>query len=520
MHDPNSAASEATRSDEPQHLSDSKTSQSGPIDPTLLPMTEGLLSPSGSTHDASQSPFATIERRLGHYELLDLLGQGGMGSVYRARNVNLDKLVALKLLPANFMRTEQALTRFKREMKAVGKIDHPNIVRAMDAGDVDGTHYLTMELVDGTDLAKLVKERGPLSVGDTCKAIRQAALGLDAAHREGVIHRDIKPANLLLAKNGQIKILDLGLASMADDSTVHEGITSSGQVLGTPDYMAPEQWEDTHSAEARTDLYALGCTLFYLLAGRAPFATDEFKSVLRKMSAHVNSPIPDLSAMRADVPDGVCAIYLRLMAKRPEERFASAGDLALALAPFATGKPGELKNSTTELQVVPVSPVNAKPVLNGLSESDGESIAIDTAHAPPRVKLPGPPRRLAGKFIGSLIGGMALLLLISVIVIMIANKDGTKTRIEVPGDSPIAVVTMPSNLPNDTRAGWQGWPADSPPPASAPFDTATARQRQQLWADYLKVPVEYTNSIGMEFSKSWSDSVDFGSSPIVRSSGI
>jgi len=156
-----------------------------------------------------------------------------------------------------------------------------------------------MELVDGTDLAKLVTNRGPLSVRDACKVVRQAAQGLAAAHKAGLIHRDIKPSNLLIAKSGQVKILDLGLARMSDDTATRDGLTSSGQVLGTPNFMAPEQWDDTHLAEARSDLYALGCTLYFLLTGRAPYATDEFKSVIRKMTAHVSSPIPDLQAARA-----------------------------------------------------------------------------------------------------------------------------------------------------------------------------------------------------------------------------
>lgn len=275
---------------------------------------------------------------LGPYQLLEKLGEGGMGAVYKARHTHLDKLVAIKVLPQHFTEKPEAVARFKREMKAVGRLTHANIVQAHDAGEIHGTHFLAMEYVEGIDLQKLVKDKGPLSPANACRALRQAAIALSAAHAAGLVHRDIKPSNLLVAKNGQIKVLDLGLALLAGDAGKATDLTAAGQAFGTPDYMAPEQWEDVHAADPRTDLYALGCTLFFLLTGHAPFEDDKHTSTVSKMTAHVLDTPTDLKAARADVPDGLVAIYQRLVAKLPADRFQNATELAEALHPLAAGK--------------------------------------------------------------------------------------------------------------------------------------------------------------------------------------
>ncbi|MBL8850398.1 MAG: serine/threonine protein kinase [Planctomycetaceae bacterium] len=279
-----------------------------------------------------------VGTQLGPNVLLEKLGQGGMGAVYKARHQHLDKLVAIKILPAQFTQHPEFVSRFRREMRAVGKIDHPHIVRAMDAGEINGVHYLTMEYVDGRDLSQVVREKGPISVTSACKAIRQAALALGAAHEAGLVHRDVKPSNLLVSKSGQIKLLDLGLARLGEDAAAATEVTAAGQSFGTPDYMAPEQWADSHSADARADLYALGCTLFFLLIGRAPYGDDQHRHPLNKMSGHCREPIPDLKAARDDVPDGVVAIYQKLMAKNPDDRFQSATELVTAMSAFTSGK--------------------------------------------------------------------------------------------------------------------------------------------------------------------------------------
>lgn len=262
--------------------------------------------------------------KLGPYYLVRKLGEGGMGAVYEARHTKLDKTFALKVLPPGFASNAALVSRFEREMKAVGKLDHPNIIKATNADEWNGTHYLVMEYIEGTDLSVLIKERGVLSVRDACKIIRQAALGLQHAHEHGLVHRDIKPSNLFLTKSGQVKLLDLGLARLGSDDKENAGLTSSGQMLGTPDYMAPEQWDDTHSVDARADLYSLGCTLGYLLTGKAPFDTGKVRSFLHIMKAHSETSPPDLSALRNSVPAELNTVFQRLLAKKPEDRFATA----------------------------------------------------------------------------------------------------------------------------------------------------------------------------------------------------
>src|SRR5687768_8431393 len=231
-------------------------------------------------------PVASIRE----YKLLAKLGEGGMGAVYKALHTRLDKIVALKILPTDRMRDGGAVARFQREMKAVGRLDHPNIVRAMDAGEEAGMHFLVMEYVEGIDLSLLAKNVGPLPVADACELVRQAALGLQEAHEHGMVHRDIKPSNLILAKSRRknspptLKILDLGLALLSETLAPDSGgLTTSGQMMGTIDYMAPEQAGDTHQVDIRADIYSLGATLYRLLTGAAPFSGDKFDTPVKKI---------------------------------------------------------------------------------------------------------------------------------------------------------------------------------------------------------------------------------------------
>lgn len=303
--------------------------------------TPGLPSETRSGRDPA--PSSLIPRqgvlKLGPYRILEKLGEGGMGAVYKAVHEHLEKVVAIKVLPAQLTRQADAVARFRQEMKAVGKVEHPHIVRAMDAGEVDGIHYLTMEYVDGIDLAHYVKTKGPMSVSNACKAIRQTAQGLAVAHAVGLVHRDIKPSNLLVTKSGQIKILDLGLARLATESArAGRELTAAGYTFGTPDFMAPEQWDDAHSVDGRADLYAVGCTLCFLLTGRAPFDTAEASgSLVKKMQAHVSWCPPNLRSLAPAVPESLAELFQRLLAKRPEDRVSTAAALAEAMLPWTRG---------------------------------------------------------------------------------------------------------------------------------------------------------------------------------------
>jgi serine/threonine protein kinase/Leucine-rich repeat (LRR) protein len=285
----------------------------------------------------SKSPSAAVDLgTIGNYRLLTKLGQGGMGAVYKALHTRLEKVVALKVLPADRMQAE-AVARFQREVRAVGKLQHPNIVQAFDAGEHEGTHFLVMECVDGVDLSTLVKELGPLSIADACELIRQAAIGLAHAHQHGLVHRDLKPSNLMLARDRQVKLLDLGLALLQGKPEETPELTTACQVMGTADYMAPEQASDSHAVDIRADIYSLGCTLYRLITGEVPYPAPAFKTPLEKLTAHIARAFPEVQSKRSDVPKALIQVLGRMVAKRPEDRYATPAEVAAALAPLAAG---------------------------------------------------------------------------------------------------------------------------------------------------------------------------------------
>ena len=279
----------------------------------------------------SMSAAAAPLGQLGEYVLIAKLGEGGMGAVYKARHTELDRLAAIKVLRKSLVESDWAESRFRREIKAVGALDHPNIVRAHDARRIADTHFLVMEYVDGLDLHELSNRCGPLPVADACEAARQAALGLQCAHEHGLVHRDIKPSNLMLNRRGVVKILDLGLARIHAGVNLIGETTAVGQMMGTPDYMAPEQFDDSHTVDIRADIYSLGCTLYKLLTGAAPFTGPQYKSVLAKLSGHQEQAPPPVRQSRADVDAELAAVLERMMAKTPEQRFATPAEVAEAL---------------------------------------------------------------------------------------------------------------------------------------------------------------------------------------------
>lgn len=266
---------------------------------------------------------------LGKYRLLRLLGAGGMSTVYLAEHTTLRSKVAIKVLPVKRVDQSSYLARFEREARQSARLSHPNIVRTFDLDTSDAIHFIAMEYVEGEDLHAKVKRDGPLDVREAADFVRQTALGLQHAHEEGLIHRDIKPANLVLDKRGVVKILDLGLAFEGggdEDSLTRE---HDEKILGTADYLAPEQARDSHRADARSDIYALGCTLFYLLTGRAPFARG---TLAERIQAHMKQRPPNLLDMRADVPPAIVELFFRMMEKHPDARPQTARDVAESLA--------------------------------------------------------------------------------------------------------------------------------------------------------------------------------------------
>jgi serine/threonine protein kinase len=290
----------------------------------------------GSASDVPGAPPAqpaSVLRVLGEYELLEKLGAGGMGEVYKARHRHLDRLVALKLLPHRDDQPPEAVARFLREMRAAGQVDHPNVLEAHDAGEHTGTVYLAMKLVEGQDLAKLVRERGALPVAEACSIARQVALGLGHLAVCGLVHRDIKPSNLMRTPEGVVKILDLGLARWRAEHPGGEDLTGAGRTLGTPDYLAPEQLDRAAEVDIRADLYGLGATLFFLLTGRAPFAHRH--GLYPKLEAARKETPPDVRTLRPEVPVPLADLVAGLLAKRPADRPQTPAEVAVALGAFA-----------------------------------------------------------------------------------------------------------------------------------------------------------------------------------------
>ncbi len=279
-----------------------------------------------------REPAAEGPKRVGNYHLLAQLGQGGMGAVFRARHTNLNKIVALKLLPPGRFHSPQAIDRFYREMAAAGAVEHENVIRATDAGEADGFHFLVMEYCEGTDVKRLLDMLGAVDGPLAAEIVRQAATGLEAIHGAGLIHRDIKPSNLLLARDGTIKILDLGLARFTELDPREPELTGTGVALGTPDYMAPEQIGGARFVDIRADLYGLGCTFYALLRGRPPFGLPEYDSWPKKIAAHCRTTVPplDVTGVSAEME----AVVMRCLEKDPARRYQHPRDLVEAVTPL------------------------------------------------------------------------------------------------------------------------------------------------------------------------------------------
>lgn len=269
---------------------------------------------------------------VGNYLLLDLLGSGGMGAVYRARHRRMKRQVAVKFLSRLGDRSPAHFQRFQREVEAVAALSHPNIVAAFDADESRMGPFLVMEYVAGSDLAHIVAKQGPMRLSEALDAAIQTARGMDYAHRQGVIHRDLKPANLLRDQNGTVKITDLGLARFTGPGAEahNDGLTQAGSVFGTVDYMSPEQALDSKSADHRSDIYSLGCSLYYLLTAQPMY---EGETMMAKLLAHRTRPVPSLLEIRPDVPQALDDAFHRLVAKDPDDRPASMAEVSRILEP-------------------------------------------------------------------------------------------------------------------------------------------------------------------------------------------
>jgi serine/threonine-protein kinase len=347
---------------------------------------------------------------LGQYRVLEELGRGGMGHVYKAVHQTMGRFVALKVLAPDLTKTERARNLFQREVRAAAKLHHPNIVTAFDANHPsDPRCFLVMEYVDGPNLSQLVKEQGPLPIEQACEYIRQAAIGLEYAHHMGLIHRDVKPSNLLVQQTTsgpQVKILDFGLAlvTAGEAAAGRTVVGAANTVLGTPDYVSPEQSRDQYNVDGRSDLYSLGCAFYFLLTGEPPFVGG---TNLDKLVRHGSEPPVAVQLKRSDVPEPVAAIVHKLLAKNPKWRYQTAAELATELAavvvkkadwrapPRTRPKPRPAQEPKLELELDEPDASKGSSGIDPLDDLDLEepsASTIPTAAATTR-ETPSPHRR-------------------------------------------------------------------------------------------------------------------------------
>ncbi|MGW8256979.1 MAG: serine/threonine protein kinase, partial [Thermoguttaceae bacterium] len=319
----------------PEEFTDAQDLAEGVSDPTTLAKTlvrQGLL----SRWQAGQLLAGRSTFFLGKYKLIELLGKGGMGSVFLGEHVMMNRLVALKIIPRHVSKDPAGLERFLVEARTIAAVDHPNIVQAYNVDNDGDLYYLVMEYVEGLDLQRLVEAEGPLDCPDAVDCVRQAADGLAHAHARKMVHCDIKPSNLIVNPQGVVKILDMGMARLVGPERL--GMDASEQderIIGSVDYQAPEQALRTVDFDHRADIYSLGCTLYFLLSGHAPFAQG---TLAERILKHQTMPPPDLSAERDNVPQSLSDICRKMMAKRPVDRYQSAADVSGMLNDW---RPGE-----------------------------------------------------------------------------------------------------------------------------------------------------------------------------------
>lgn len=358
---------------------------------------------------------------LGNYLLLDEIGAGGMGRVYRAVHRTMKRIVAVKLLEPELVRGA-GLMRFQREVEAVARLAHPNVVTAHDAAEAGGRHYLVLEYIDGEDLSRLVARRGPLTPGQALDCLLQAARGLEYAHSQGIVHRDIKPSNLMVDRSGTVKVLDLGLARvhLKEEAARGADLTDEQVVMGTADYMAPEQAVDTRHADQLSDVYSLGCTLHFLLTGQPIFGGQ---TLMARILAHREEPVPSLRQRNPAVPEYLDAIFRKMVAKDPRGRYPSMAALLRELEAHA--------GRSEKLSRLP----GAGPAVRPGASWDTSAVACRDTLEAPRPALPSAPPARGARW-------WAVVALASLGLVVLAGWFLCGTLFEVPTPDGIIVVEL------------------------------------------------------------------------------
>ncbi len=353
-----------------------------------LMVTEGLL-----THFQAEQIMLGKWRRftIGKYKVLERLGSGGMGSVYLCEHKFMRRRVAVKVLPAAKAEDQASLERFYREARAAAALDHPNIVRAYDIDQDENLHFLVMEYVDGASLQEIIKKFGPMNILFACHYVRQAAIGLQHAHEAGLVHRDIKPGNLLVDRTGTVKVLDMGLARFFHDEEDILTKKYDESVLGTADYLAPEQALDSHSVDIRADIYSLGATFYFCLTGSPPFQEG---TVAQKLIWHQTRQPKAVKAARPEVPDGIAAIIERMMTKDRAKRYQTPAQVVDALAQW-TAKPIQQPPDQWMPRLSPAAMGGMEPGAASVTAATPSPTALPVPVPRPPTVTPAPGRPMA-----------------------------------------------------------------------------------------------------------------------------
>ncbi len=382
------------------------------------------------------------------YRIVSEIGAGGMGTVYKAEDLLMGRVIALKVVSAHLTAKASAVARFQKEIRAAAQLNHPSVITAHDTGEAGGLHFLVMEFVEGVSLDRLVAKKGPLPVPMACAFSRHAALGLQHAADKGMVHRDIKPQNLMVTRKGQVKILDFGLARFASidegdedapptiklpfgagKAPTYADVTNPNMLMGTPDYLSPEQAKNSHDVDHRSDIYSLGCTLYFLLTGKAPFLGAA--TLIDKLLAHTNDEPPTVHDARPEVPAGLADVLAKMMAKKPADRYQTAAEAASALHPFT--RSDSAKEPVFEIVdaviITPVprvgslahTPVPAEPLAFDTAPVANGPTVVDTTRKPKRAKKKRASwwKRRKGAVIG---GAFAVLLLLGAVVLVARGK--------------------------------------------------------------------------------------------------
>lgn len=463
---------------------------------------------------------------LGEYVVLEKIGAGGMGQVFKAFHRRMKRVAAIKLMSGILSADPGAIRRFHREVEAAAKLDHPNIVATYDAGEVAGHQYLAMQFIEGADLSTFVRKNPPLSIEQAVDFICQAAQGLAYAHGEGIVHRDIKPGNLLVDQRGVVKVLDMGLVRIEGVASSAE-LTGTRQMLGTIDYMSPEQATETAHVDQRTDIYSLGCTLWYLLTGKRMYDGD---TAVRRLMQHREAPLPSLVRARDDATWPLEQVFHKMVAKRADDRYASMAEVSAALTPFretnasygGTAVPSisdpllasflsnigaaTRTSATRTSATIASTPAKSLPQPSQEIEVDDDNTS-SFSETPTDVKralaatlletsanggLPAANRTTPRKSPYSRVAvGLGAIAVAGLAAFYAFRPHSTLDATSGDRSTPAAAVPVASATPA---------PRVVPKPADVPFDDYEARRRQRAWADYLGIEPQSSNSLQMRLA--------------------